>query len=72
MHTATTSTPIRTGLEPHEDDDDDQEETSDIESGTIDVFKWLGLKRFFPKGDLAPDPVVRGGASVGLFCSGVI
>ncbi|KAJ7103585.1 WD40-repeat-containing domain protein [Mycena belliarum] len=69
MHTATTSTPART---PPDDDDttpvsDDEEEPeippNYLEPGTIDVFQWLGLKRFFPSPDTNPNPVSRGGAS---------
>ncbi|KAJ6621686.1 WD40-repeat-containing domain protein [Mycena sp. CBHHK59/15] len=34
------------------------------EQGTLDVWQWLGLKRFFPHDD--PGPILRGGASVRL------
>ncbi len=63
-HTATTYTPIRTGP-PDASDEDDFEHTPEIRHGTIDVFQWLGLKRFFPGNNHIFDPAVRGGASVG-------
>ncbi|KAF7347878.1 Coatomer beta subunit [Mycena venus] len=61
MHTAATWTPIRTRPEDTFDEDG-FEDTIEIGAGTIDIFQWLGLKRFFPNG-LAPDPVLRGGSS---------
>ncbi|KAJ7492674.1 hypothetical protein FB451DRAFT_1123732, partial [Mycena latifolia] len=68
MHTATTSTPAR--LRPDDEEEpsvteDEQEATppNHIAPGTIDVFQWLGLTRFFPGGKAIPEPVLRGGAS---------
>ncbi|KAJ7244744.1 hypothetical protein B0H12DRAFT_1128573 [Mycena haematopus] len=52
IHTAITQTPH---LEEGEEDI--------LDPGTLDVFQWLGLKRFFPAGSSTLDPVVRGGAS---------
>ncbi|KAJ7024344.1 hypothetical protein C8F04DRAFT_1302506 [Mycena alexandri] len=69
IHTATTYTPVKTGLENQEDlfDEDEDEEPfesdSVIKAGSIDVFQWLGLKRFFPSSDFASSPVTRGVAS---------
>ncbi|KAJ7706239.1 hypothetical protein B0H17DRAFT_1192745 [Mycena rosella] len=67
IHTATTSTPTRMGLEEHEEtpvSDDEQEPTplNYITPGTIDIFQWSGLSRFFPAGE-TPEAVLRGGAS---------
>ncbi|KAJ7487545.1 hypothetical protein B0H11DRAFT_2013790 [Mycena galericulata] len=68
MHTATTYTPRR--LDDQEaaspGPDEGQEETMYLhhtQHGTIDVFKWFGLKRYFPGAGSNHDPVSRGGAS---------
>ncbi|KAJ6575053.1 WD40-repeat-containing domain protein [Mycena capillaripes] len=65
MHTATTCTPIRNGTDhPDADEEDDPDEpSSDIEPGTIDVFQWLGFRRFFPTNEHTPDPALQGGIS---------
>ncbi|KAJ6515097.1 WD40-repeat-containing domain protein [Mycena vitilis] len=61
LHTATTYTPIDTG--PDDAYGEEGDPTSRTDPGTLLVFQWLGLKRFFPRPNLHPAPVVRGGAS---------
>ncbi|KAJ6604596.1 WD40-repeat-containing domain protein, partial [Mycena vulgaris] len=68
MHTASTSTPVRIRPDEQEEtplSDDEQEAPPPnyIRHGTIDVFQWLGLERFFPGGKTISDPASRGGAS---------
>ncbi|KAJ7092671.1 WD40-repeat-containing domain protein [Mycena epipterygia] len=70
MHTATTCTPARMGPDEEEasflEEDDELKDPNHIECGTINVFRWMGLKRFFPEGEINPNSVLRGGASVGF------
>ncbi|KAJ7750238.1 hypothetical protein B0H16DRAFT_857007 [Mycena metata] len=66
LHTATTYTPVRMDLEDWVDDDQDEEPLERdviIKPGSIDVVRWLGLKRFFPSSDFLSSPVTRGVAS---------
>ncbi|KAF7339511.1 Coatomer beta subunit [Mycena sanguinolenta] len=53
IHTAITRTPHR-GENGEEDI---------VEPGTLDVFQWLGLKRFFPTSSSTVAPTMQGGAS---------
>ncbi|KAF8213103.1 WD40-repeat-containing domain protein [Mycena galopus ATCC 62051] len=68
IHTAVTSTPKE--LKRDEEDEDGPQETPEPEKleienepGSLTIFQWLGLKRFFPTSSSIPDPAVRGGAS---------
>lgn len=70
IHTATTYTPVRPEAEGSSEYDLQLPEI--IDPGTIDIFQWLGLKRFFPTSDSTLDPTVRGAASVRHFPSRMI
>ncbi|KAJ7150334.1 hypothetical protein C8R46DRAFT_501583 [Mycena filopes] len=76
MHTAITFTPASVKpdlerLEPREEEDEDEEDDGQevrdrvpfLEPGSLDVVKWLSVNRFFPPGETASSPVIRGSAS---------
>ncbi|KAJ7783729.1 hypothetical protein DFH07DRAFT_788908 [Mycena maculata] len=52
------SSPMPTGEYPEERTYYDR-----FQHGTVDVFKWYGLKRYFPDHEPNPNPVMRGGPS---------